>query len=556
MAVRFVRVIARVIACGTLLILQSCQIPTLQNAEQAPALPTGFNGVTSATPGQPPGFNEGNSSDNSAQLGVAEFFNDGALTDLIQQGMHGNLELKGLDQEVEIASNDIRARQGAYLPFASFGLRAGVDKPSLYTPAGAVDKNVPFLPGQGFPEPRPDFGLGLNFLWQLDIWRELRNARDAAAQRYAAACEKRNFYVTQLVAEIGEKYYKLMALDKRMETLDVTIKLQENSLQMAKSRKEAGRDTELAVKRFEAEVHKNQSEKLIVKQEIVETENRINFLLNRYPQPVDRTRTGFFDLSIHALSLGLPAQLLQNRPDIRQAERELAAAGLDVQVARAHFFPRLDLSAGVGYAAFNPKYLFITPESLIYNAAGELVGPLINKKAIQAEYCNANARQLKSVYNYQRVTLNAFTEVVNRVSMVENYSKSIEIKKLQLQALVDSVKSATSLFQAARVEYIDVLFSQRDLMEARMVLIETKNQQLSAVVNAYQALGGGTTWSGALPSDGHVIEELPQQPSTTGIPAKKGIKLARGVEPLHGRSGHSEKEPIPLPVAIRKPGES
>ena len=118
----------------------------------------------------------------------------------------------------------------------------------------------------------------------------------------------------------------------------------------------------------------------------------------------------------------MPPQLLQNRPDIRQAERELAAAGLDVRVARANFFPKLIITAGVGYEAFNTKYLFLTPESLIYNVAGDLVAPLINKSAIKADYFNANARQLQAVYEYQRVVLNAFTEVINRVSKVQNYS--------------------------------------------------------------------------------------------------------------------------------------
>ena len=117
------------------------------------------------------------------------------------------------------------------------------------------------------------------------------------------------------------------------------------------------------------------------------------------------------DLNMHSLSVGVPAQLLQNRPDIRQAERELAAAGLDVKVARATLLPQVVITAGVGYQAFNPRYLFITPEALIDNVAGDLVAPLINRKAIQAEYLTANARQLQAVYNYQRVILNAFTEV-------------------------------------------------------------------------------------------------------------------------------------------------
>ena len=257
--------------------------------------------------------------------------------------------------------------------------------------------------------------------WQVDIWRQLRNARDAAALRFLGTRDGWNYVVTRLIAEIAENYYQLMALDQQLETLDRTIALQERSLEIAKARKQFARDNELGVQRFQAEVRKNQSQKLIITQEIIEAENSINFLCGRYPQPVERVSAGFLDLNLQTVNLGVPAQLLLNRPDIRQAERQLAAAGLDVKVARANFFPKLIMTAGVGWEAFNPKYLFVTPESLIYSVAGGLVAPLVNKKAIQADYMNANAMQLQALYNYQRTTLNAFTEVINRMSKVQNY---------------------------------------------------------------------------------------------------------------------------------------
>ncbi|HBL42484.1 MAG TPA: hypothetical protein DDZ90_03720, partial [Planctomycetaceae bacterium] len=158
----------------------------------------------------------------------------------------------------------------------------------------------------------------------------------------------------------------------------------ERSLEVAKANKEAARGTELAIQRFQAEVRKNQSEKLIIQQELIETENRINFLAGRYPQPVERKLVDFFELNMHTLNIGVPSQMLNNRADIRQAERELQAAGLEIQVAKARFYPSLVLNAGVGYSAFNPRYLFITPESLVYNAVGELVAPVINRRAIKA----------------------------------------------------------------------------------------------------------------------------------------------------------------------------
>ncbi|MEY4102982.1 MAG: Toluene efflux pump outer membrane protein TtgI precursor, partial [Planctomycetota bacterium] len=117
--------------------------------------------------------------------------------------------------------------------------------------------------------------------------------------------------------------------------------------------------------------------------------------------------------------------------------------------------------------------------------------PLLNTKELEAEYQATNAKQLMAMYEYQQTVLNAFTEVVTRLSMVSNYGKSIDFKAQQLLSLEGSVASAMRLFQNARAEYSEVLFAQRDLIEAKLILIETKREQLSAIVNAYQALGGG-----------------------------------------------------------------
>ena len=460
-----------------LLVLPSCGIPQLRPAKPAPPLPDTFNGVATC--------------DNVSQLGWCEFFEDPQLTDLIAQALDGNQELRILNEEIQIASNEVLARKGEYLPFVTFGTRADLEKASRFTRDGAVEDQLTVAPGKPFPEPLPDFLVATNVSWELDIWKKLRNARDAASLRYLGTREGRNYISTRLISEVAEKYYELLALDNRLQTLDKTIQIQEQSLETSKAMKEAARGTELAVQRFDAEVRKNQSERLIIQQEIVEVENRLNFLVGRFPQPVARKSSDYIDLQLHALSAGVPAQLIQNRADIREAERELAAAGLDIKVARARFYPSLNISAGFGYEAFNPRYLFMGPESMIYNVGGDLVAPLINKKAIQADYMTANSLQMQKVYEYQRVVLNAFVEVINRLSKVENFGKSIEIKKQQLASLEASVDSATKLFQNARAEYMEVLLAQRDMMEARMVLIETKQQQLAAVVSAYQALGGG-----------------------------------------------------------------
>ncbi|MEX0792585.1 MAG: TolC family protein [Pirellulaceae bacterium] len=430
------------------------------------------------------------SAESAAQIGVYEFFDDQALSQLIAEGLASNQELKIRNQEVQIAQNEILARRGAYLPFVNVGAEGGFERTSKFTPLGAAEEQLTFPGGGEFPDPLPNVGLKANLFWRIDIWRELRNSRDAAAQRYAETVEIRDYYVTRLVAEIAENYYELAAFDQRLAYLNQTVEIQKQSLEVAEAQKEAARGTELAVQRFRAEVRKNESERLIIQQEILETENKLNFLVGRYPQLVQRASWDFIQLDSSLLGVGVPAQLLQNRRDIRAAERELSASGLDVLVARAQFFPRLDITASVGFEAFNPRYLF-DPGAFIASTMGELVAPLINKAGIRAEYQSANARQLQAVYDYQRTVLNAYTEVVNRMAKVENYRQSVELKQSQVVALEESVDVATSLFQNARSEYLDVLFSQRDLLEARIDLINTKQQQLSAIVKAYQSLGGG-----------------------------------------------------------------
>ena len=471
------RAMAAAIACGIVLVLPSCGIPDLRKPDPARPVPVTFDGSTSP--------------ENSARVHVRDFFNDPWLLGLIDQALAGNLEQKILAQEAQIAANEALARSGAYLPLISAGGGAGINKYSSFALEGVSLRDDPFRNNQLLPNPLPNFTFGANITWQLDVWRQLRNARDAAALRFLGTNERRNYFVTRLVADVAENYYELLMLDKRLEILDQTIALQQQSLRAAELKKEAARATELDVQRFKAEVRRNQSEKLVVIQRIIEVENRINFLLARYPQHVERMTGDIVALDLPPLSLGVPAQLLQNRPDIRRAERELEAAGLDVKVARANFYPKFVINSGIGYSAFNFKYLLVTPEALIYNAAVDIVAPLVNKRAIQAEYSNANSRQLQALYDYQRTILNAFTEVINRINKVQNYGRSIELKKQQVAALELSVELATQLYLAARADYVDVLFAQRDLRDARVALVETKQQQLSAVVDTYQALGGG-----------------------------------------------------------------
>jgi multidrug efflux system outer membrane protein len=285
-------------------------------------------------------------------------------------------------------------------------------------------------------------------------------------------------------------------LDNQLEIVKQNITLQSTALEIVKIQKEAARTTELAVQKFQAEVMASKSMEFETLQNIRETENKINYLLGQYPQEIRRDKTNFSSMLPSVIHAGIPSQLLANRPDIKQAEMELEAAKLDVKVARAEFYPSLDIRAMVGVNSFKSSYLFTFPESLLYSLAGDFAAPLINRNAIKAEYSAANSRQIQALYNYERTILKAYLEVSSQLSKINNLEKSYQLKAQQVDALNRSINVAGDLFKSARVDYFEVLMTQRDALESKLELIETKKAQLKAVVHVYRDLGGG--WNIAL----------------------------------------------------------
>tara|TARA_A100000171_G_C2139197_1_gene153209 strand:+ start:6700 stop:8133 length:1434 start_codon:yes stop_codon:yes gene_type:complete len=428
---------------------------------------------------------------NTANMKWREYFTDPYLASLIDTALSNNQELNITLQEIEIARNEVSAKKGEYLPSVNLRAGTGVDKVGRYTRNGALEANTDIEPGREFPEPLGDFMVGAYATWEVDVWRKLRNSKKAALTRYLSSVDGKNFMVTNLIAEIANSYYELLALDNQLDIVKQNIVIQSDALKIVKLQKEAARVTELAVRKFEAEVYHTRSLQFDIQQRIIETENRINFLVGRYPQSVERDSKTLNDLIPEQIHSGIPSQLLANRPDIRQAELELEASKLDVQVARARFYPSVGISAGVGLQAFNPSFLLKAPESLLYSLAGDLMAPLINKNEIKATYNNANAKQIQAVFNYEKTILGAFVEVANQLSNIENLNQSYDLKAKEVDALSQSINISNDLFKSARADYMEVLMTQRDALESKFELVETKMQQMNAMVNIYKALGGG-----------------------------------------------------------------
>ena len=460
------------------LMLQACGIPEMTTKKAEQDLPESFA----------PGLSQPT---NSATMKWKEFFDDPNLLNLIDTAVANNKEVNIMLQRISVSQNEIQKRTGAYLPFVNFGAGAGGEKTADYTRNGAVEDNLDIKPGQSFPAFLGDYQFGLFSTWEIDVWKKLRNAKQVAVLDYMASIEGKHFLVTNLVAEVVQSYYELIALDNQLKNIEQYIGILQNGLEMVKQLQFYARANALAVKRYEAEVEKNQSKRYEIKQQIKVTENRINFLLGRTSQPIKRTSAGFMEIKPKMLQAGIPSQLLQNRPDIRKAELELSAADLNIQVARAEFYPSFGIKAGIGFEAFALKYLINTPESLAATIAGEMVAPLVNRNAIIAEYKNANAKQVQAAYEYEQSIIKAYMEVSTQLSNIDNLDKNYKYKKKQVDALVQSIAVANSLFLSARADYLEVLLTQRDALDAKRDLIETKQKQMVAMADLYKSLGGG-----------------------------------------------------------------
>jgi multidrug efflux system outer membrane protein len=462
---------------GIFVALASCKAPALSPMVENRQVPFSFDTSQDTT--------------NTSSLEWRNFFTDKNLVNLIDTALQNNQELMITLQDISIAKNDVRLRQGQLSPTVDARIGAGVEKVGRYTSQGAGDASTDISPGKEVPDPLTDITASITANWELDIWKKLHNAKKAALTRYLSTVEGKNFVLTNLIAEVADSYYELVALDNELEIVQQNIALQKNALEIVKIQKQATRVTELAVQKFQAEVLKSQSLEFDILQKIKVSENKINFLLGRYPTEIPRDRDSFLALIPTAINAGVPSQLLENRPDIKQAELDLVAAKLDVKVARAEFYPSFSISAALGFQAFKPSYFLKFPESVLYGLAGDLAGPIINKNAIKAEFYTANARQLQAIYNYERTILNAYMEVSGELSSISNLGKSYALKSKQVDALTKSIEISNDLFRSARADYLEVLLTQRDALESKLELIDTKKDQLSATVNMYKFLGGG-----------------------------------------------------------------
>ncbi len=423
-----------------------------------------------------------------------EFFTDAHLKTLIDTAIRNNPDLLIAIQRIEVARAQVALSRGAMLPSLDGIASAGFDKYGKYTMNGVGNDDTNLSPNitkeQHIPSPTPDYFLGLRSSWEIDVWGKLRERNKAAIARLLASEKGRQYVVTELVAEVASMYYSLLALDNELVIIKRNIELQEKAVEIVQAQKAGGRATELAVQQFAAQLLNTRAIEFRTRQYLTATENQLNAIVGRYPQKIERDSSIMKQGLPGNLQVGLPSDLLLNRPDIQEAEFTLRAAEADVKAARAAFLPSLTLSPYVGFNSFNAS-MFFNPASIAFGLIGGLTAPIFNNNQIKAGYAIANANNKEAVYQYQKVILNGFSETMTNLSNIYNNEQSFSLKEKEVNELSKAVSTANELYLTGYASYLEVITAQKGVLEAELQLTSQKKDIFQAMISLYRTLGGG-----------------------------------------------------------------
>jgi multidrug efflux system outer membrane protein len=460
----------------TCLLVSSCKTPQTSLETNTKKLPESYGNTTDTV--------------SSATINWKTFYSDKYLVKLIDTALVKNFDVLISLQKIKAAQSDVLFSKGAMLPTVSGIANAGARRFGLYTMDGAGNATTDITPGQLIPLNLPDYLVGLQTSWEVDVFGKLKNQKKATISRVLSSEAMKNVVTTNLIAEIANSYYELIALDQSIAIIDKNIAIQENALEMVIVMKEAAASNELAVKQFKAQLLNIKATKVELQQQITEIENKINFLIGSYPQKIERQASFTASNLPSEIQFGVPSALLQNRPDIKMAEFELIASKSDVKSAKAQFYPSLTITGGMGYQAFKPNLLF-NPQSVAFNLIGGLTAPLLNRSAIKASFNKANAYQVETLYSYQSTILKAYLEVNTEMVRIYNLKELLKLKTEEKQELNNSIEIASDLFKFGRANYLEVLTVQQNALQSELDWIETQKKQFQTTVNVYKALGGG-----------------------------------------------------------------
>ena len=405
-----------------------------------------------------------------ASMSWREMFTDRKLQSLIETGLEQNTDLNVARLRVEAAEAALMTAKLSYLP--SLGINAEGSS-SRYDGATAKTYNV-----------------GASASWELDIFGRLTAAKRGAVAALQGSRDYRQAVQTQLVATIADSYYTLAMLDAQREINRRTLENWRATVRTLETLKKVGRSNEAGVLQAKANVMRLESSQLAILKSVSETENALSAILAMPSHTIERSNLAEASFP-DTVSVGIPLQLLSNRPDVRQAEMQLAQVFYATNVARASFYPNITLSGTLGWTN-NGGGAITNPGQWLFNVIGSLTQPLFNRGANIANLKIAKSRQEEARLLFQQSLLNAGKEVNDALTAWQTAKSQLEINARQVETLREAVRKTELLMRHSDTTYLEILTAQQSLLEAEQLQLQASFDRIQGIIKLYHALGGGS----------------------------------------------------------------
>ena len=407
---------------------------------------------------------------NFGNVNWRELFTDPQLQALIEQGLQNNTDLRSAQLQIEEAEAALMSAKLAFLP--SFAL----------SPQGTISS---FDGGKA----TKTYTLPVTASWELDIFGRLRNAKQQAKALYAQSKDYQQAVRTQLIAGIANVYYTLLMLDEQLAISQQTEEAWKETVASTRALMDAGLANEAATSQMEAAYYSVQTSILDLKEQINQVENSLALLLAETPRRYERGKLADQRLP-EDVAVGVPMQMLSNRPDVRAAERSLEQAFYATNQARAAFYTSIVLSGSAGWTN-SAGSMIVNPGKFLASAVGSLTQPLFNKGQIMAQYRIAKAQQEEASLSFQQALLNAGSEVNDALVACQTSKAKTLLFEKQIQSLEKALESTSLLMEHGTTTYLEVLTARQSLLSAQLSQTANRFTEIQSVINLYQALGGG-----------------------------------------------------------------
>lgn len=423
-------------------------------------------------------------SNSIAGIPIATFVRDSALQKLIDSALSRNFDMQIALQNIASASQTLRNARLGNLPDVSANITATRNWPSKNSLNGSLSEQ--FI-GTRYMD---DYSAGLSLTWEVVAWGKISRLKEAALADYLRTTEASKTVQTTVITQVAQGYYNLLMLDTQRDVALKNVSLTDSTLRMMQLQFNSGQVTNLALEQTEAQLKVAQALVPQIEQQIIIQENALKLLCGEMPGAVQRNTL----LAINAdtaLAAGVPASVLQHRPDVHAAELAVKAANARAGVAQAAMYPALNITAGLGVNSFKADNWLNIPGSLFETVGGSLTQPVFQRRKLKTDWEIAKVEVEKSTIEFKRSVVTAVQEVSDVLTKVDKLKQQYAFTSQRVERLQNATRNANLLFQSGMANYLEVITAQSNALQSELDLAAVKRDQLNAAIELYRALGGG-----------------------------------------------------------------